>query len=45
MSVVVGGLAARLPGGRRAGEEGWRSEGRRGRVVAAAVVYIRREGK
>lgn len=35
MSAVVGGLAAGLPGGRRA----------RGGHVAAAVVYIRGEGK
>lgn len=45
MSVVVGGLAAGLPGGRRAREEVWRSEGRVGYAVAAAVVYIRGEGK
>lgn len=45
MSLVVGGLAAGLPGGRRASEEVWRSEGRVGDAVAAAVVYIRGEGK
>lgn len=45
MSVVVGGLAAGLTGGRRAREEVWRSEGRVGYAVVAAVVYIRGEGK
>lgn len=41
ISVVVGGLAAGLPGGRRAREE---AGGVRGGYVAA-VVYIRGEGK
>lgn len=52
MSAVVGGLAAGLPGGRRAREGGrGEREGRGaeeekgGHVAAAAVVYIRGEGK
>lgn len=43
MSVVVGGLATGLPGGRRAREEAGGVRG--GYVAAAAVVYIRGEGK
>lgn len=49
MSTVVGGLAAGLPGGRRAGEGGGERRGEEGgggyAAAAAAVVYIRGEGK
>lgn len=43
MSAVVGGLATGLPGGHRTTGQGGGL--RRGYAAAAAVVYIRGEGK